>query len=272
MKTYRTACFVYVLKDPRTNAVRYIGVTCKPTRRLRGHVQEAGRTDTYKSRWIRQLLRLKLIPVLVVVENIKANADWAAREIWWIARGIKLGWRLTNATTGGDGVPNYIFTDAVRAKMSQSLKGHSVSAATRLQIGRANAGRVRSEQLKRQISAKAKARWTNLDFRKHMSEVRKGQKRKPLSEATRRKISESQKGKVLSVEHRAKLSAAHTGKKLSLAARQKVSDSLRGHTMTKEGKAKVGAKTKLRWEDPAYRRRMSKLIKKGMQKTRNEHR
>lgn len=83
-----------------------------------------------------------------------------------------------------------IVSPETRAKISATLKGHSVSAETREKIGAAQKGKKFSpERLAKRIGKK-------------------------LSDETRAKMSEAHKGKKVaprSLEHRAKLSALHMG-------------------------------------------------------------
>jgi hypothetical protein len=73
--------------------------------------------------------------------------------------------------------------------------------------------------------------WLRRRFSRRMSEVWKGKKRAPFSEAHRFNIAQAQTGKVRgphSKEHRAKLAAAHTGKTLTHEHRQKLSAAKQG--------------------------------------------
>lgn len=71
---------VYHLVDPRDRAVRYIGKTGSPAARLRAHIQEAREAqNTAKKRWIAELLRLGLQPVLVIIATCETEPQ--ARQI-----------------------------------------------------------------------------------------------------------------------------------------------------------------------------------------------
>lgn len=256
---------IYVLIDPRTEAIRYIGATSEPDRRLLGHIQESKRSDTYKSRWIRTLTKLGLAPAMEIVEEVVGD-DWGERERWWIAHGKSEGWRLTNATDGGDGVPGYVYTDEVRKRMFDRLRGRPVSEETRRKIGAANKGRARSPEIKQRWSESARKLWNSPGRRKKMSDALRGRRLGPPSAETRRKISEGQIGKVLSAEHRAKLSAAHKGKRLSEATKEKVSAALRGRPVSVETRAKIAEKAKIRWAN-ADREQVGAAISAGMKKS-----
>lgn len=51
------AYYVYFLRDPNSNDIRYIGCTAKPKGRLTGHLSTArGKNETHKDKWIAGLL------------------------------------------------------------------------------------------------------------------------------------------------------------------------------------------------------------------------
>jgi hypothetical protein len=58
--------FLYVLKDPRTDVVRYVGSTANPATRFMWHLHETPNPYrfTKKQNWLHTLKRLKLKPVL----------------------------------------------------------------------------------------------------------------------------------------------------------------------------------------------------------------
>ena len=76
-----TTAYIYVLKDPRDNSVRYVGKTNNPKLREGRHRAERGRT--HKHYWVAQLRRLSLVPIFEIIETIDTS-QWAEREIHWI--------------------------------------------------------------------------------------------------------------------------------------------------------------------------------------------
>lgn len=90
---------IYVLRDPRTGVVRYVGKADDPGVRLRGHLRYPdGRA---KAAWVAELAAVGMAPVMQVVE--RAVTDWEQRERRWIKRLRDRGIPLTNATRGGSG-------------------------------------------------------------------------------------------------------------------------------------------------------------------------
>ena len=60
--------FFYVLKDPRTNEIKYVGRTTRPDTRLTKHVSESkARNKSKKEQWIVSLLRKNTKPVFHIV-------------------------------------------------------------------------------------------------------------------------------------------------------------------------------------------------------------
>ena len=76
--------FVYALIDPRTMAVRYVGWATDPKRRLAAHVSAAkvGIERTHKALWIKQLLSLKMRPLLDILEPVIPGDRLRAERRW----------------------------------------------------------------------------------------------------------------------------------------------------------------------------------------------
>lgn len=62
--------YIYVLKDPTTQIVRYVGKTIYPKKRLNGHISECKYKNVKHKRgnWIRSLLKKDLLPIFEVVK------------------------------------------------------------------------------------------------------------------------------------------------------------------------------------------------------------
>ena len=95
---------IYVLKCPRTQAVRYVGKTIKSVElRLREHICAAKRAPgSYKNRWLLSLGSEGLKPTVEVIETGSGDA-WIEAERRWIAYYRARGAALENGTDGGDG-------------------------------------------------------------------------------------------------------------------------------------------------------------------------
>lgn len=154
--------FIYGLKDPRTDQVRYIGKSETGLTRPNNHTSPSFlKRRCRKSSWLLSLLRSNFRPSIVILEEAEDRADLNSMERFWIAQGLGLAWPLTNMTKGGDG---------------GAMGPEAVEKIRAKKIGRApwNKGRP--------ASAETKHRLQNL---------RRGSK---ASVATRLKMSASQKG------------------------------------------------------------------------------
>lgn len=163
---------VYLLRDPVTSRVRYIGVSKTPLKRFNSHIAVArhGRRDrpsysaTHCARWIKKLLGLGFKPLLEIVEEVSIE-NFASREQHWISHYRSMGEPLTNLTSGGEGTYGFRQSEEVRAKHSHarreyfkdpearknhsaSITGHFVSEETKLKIGLSHKGRRESEATK----------------------------------------------------------------------------------------------------------------------------
>lgn len=116
--------YIYVLRDPRTDEIRYVGKTGNLRKRFPRHLREAKKgTKWHVSNWIRLLVSLELKPVMQVIEEC-TKEGWTERETYWIAYGRQVDWRLTNHTDGGEGISGWNHTEETRFKLSESQKGN----------------------------------------------------------------------------------------------------------------------------------------------------
>lgn len=211
--------YIYVLIDPRTCQVRYVGQTVNPIGRHKEHSCKQKGTN-YREKWLNRLRYLNLSPIMILIEEC-INSNWAEREKYWIKWYREDGCDLVNATDGGEGTKGLIFTEEHKHKISESHKGEnnpnfgkSPSEETRRKISEANIGEnnpyygkqhTKETRIRMSISAKQ----------------RKNQRRGyTLTEQQKQQISESLKGNRNAVGHtmsvtdevKEYLSFLHTGK------------------------------------------------------------
>lgn len=77
---------IYVLKDPTTNEIKYVGQTSLTLyRRLTRHVSESltKKEETPKRKWIKELIQKELCPIIELVEVTKFPNE---RELYWIKK------------------------------------------------------------------------------------------------------------------------------------------------------------------------------------------
>lgn len=93
---------IYALLEPETKIVRYVGKTTRePKRRLYEHIRNLS-YNTYKTNWVKSLLKDGKEPILAVLETCDYS-NWIERERFWIDYYLKNGEKsLTNLTLGGD--------------------------------------------------------------------------------------------------------------------------------------------------------------------------
>ena len=88
---------IYVLKDPESLEVRYVGVTCVTLgARLSQHIYDSKKGGSHKKNWI---LSLKSKPIIEEIERCD-YLNWENREIYWISYYKN----LTNTKVGGAGI------------------------------------------------------------------------------------------------------------------------------------------------------------------------
>lgn len=96
--------YVYILRDPITQSIRYVGLTGNLKQRYSAHTNPsrfAYRTD--KVKWIYSLKRRGLVPVMQEIESGEGNlAAGGAAEARWIQFFRMLRCPLFNLSKGGE--------------------------------------------------------------------------------------------------------------------------------------------------------------------------
>ncbi len=189
-----TRIYIYVLKDPSTLEVRYVGQTARLDTRLRHHLGSAGRSPlSRKKEWILELKSLNLKPVLEVIEVVHPWQDWQERERFWISHYRQFS-NLTNVLEGG--VPTTLgfhHSEISKDLMSQAHLGKSKSEDHKRKIGDAN-------------------RNPSVNTRRKMSDWQKGV---PKPESHMEKLWAATRGVPQSAEHVENVRKAMTGGKRS---------------------------------------------------------
>ncbi len=126
-----TTIYIYALKDPTTNEIRYVGKTNNPTNRYAGHLSDKN-NRLHKTRWINTLKENGLLPVIEILECASRD-NWKERERYWIKKCRSEGANLTNISIGGEGASQSVMTGIVNdtAKM---LSKHTLFDALALAI------------------------------------------------------------------------------------------------------------------------------------------
>jgi group I intron endonuclease len=188
MKTY-----IYILIDPETNQVRYIGKTKSLKRRYNQHISECSKLKSHKNNWLLSLKNKNLKPEMVVIDETDKD-DWISLEQWYIQLYRSWGYKLTNLTAGGEGVYGHSPSQETREKMSRANKGRVVSEETKRKLSVTIKGRKMSDETKRKVSEAAKKRGISPETQAKMIESRR---KNPLKHSEESKLRISQKLKLI---------------------------------------------------------------------------
>lgn len=146
--------YIYALICPVSGGVRYIGKSIRPKERLSNHMNEV--SNCHRSHWIQGLKSSGLKPSMEILEEISDSRDWRDVERRWISLGLMLGWKLTNNTSGGDGVSG--LPPETRERMRQTWIGRKHKPESIIKIGQASKGRKHTEEHKKEMSELMKKR------------------------------------------------------------------------------------------------------------------
>ena len=200
--------YIYMLLDPRTDLVRYVGKTIQPPeKRLNAHMNE--RSNCHRVHWLQQLKSLGLKPELIILEEIKGEWPWQESERYWIKYFKTLGHVLTNNTSGGDGVPDlppetrerlskmwigrkhkpetieklktcrpgYKHSDTTKLNMSKAHKGRIITWGDKLSEANRKLSDEDVKTIKRRLDDGAKVKDISAEFKMHrtsISKIKKG--------------------------------------------------------------------------------------------------
>lgn len=114
---------IYVLIDPRSLKVRYIGRTTQSLqKRLNGHINKSKKENNHKSCWIKSLLKINKKPIIKLIKVVKGWENSYKIERIYIKTAIKNNYDLTNLDDRGIGGKNKVLTLEQRLKISNTLK------------------------------------------------------------------------------------------------------------------------------------------------------
>lgn len=182
---------VYALVDPRSGAIRYVGMAADAAIRLRRHLRNAGRSRAACSRWISEIRGSGETPEMVVLQEYRDRRSCDIGERYWIARARDRGCDLLNQTSGGQ---CGILSAEARAKSGAKNRGRIPSAETRAKMSAAaksRVGRIVSAETRAKISASNKGKGHGAAWRAAQAEAIRGRKASP---ETRAKMSISRRG------------------------------------------------------------------------------
>lgn len=228
--------YIYILKDPRDPAVKYVGKTIHRISRAKSHRSPNG--ESHCARWLKRLRSHGLQAIFEVIEAVPCGGDWASRERFWIADYKLRGAELCNMSAGGEGTFGPRLSAEAKERLRQRFLGRPIPPEQRALISKSLTGKKQSPE----TVAKRKS-----------TIVAKFGRQGCFSDAHRKAVSEGLKGRIMSPETREKLRQANLGKKYSAETiakrltgdvRKRIAESMRKHhaMMTPEEKAQFAAK------------------------------
>lgn len=155
--------YIYVLCDPDTDEIRYVGKSDNPEKRLIQHCSTKElKYNNHKASWIKSLINKNKYPKLSILEEVEKDI-WQDREKYWIQYYRNLGVRLTNQMDGGEGVSSGTkLSVKTRRKISEALRGRPVSEKAKMAIRDRSRNRVWTSDIKEKISNTKKTNWKSL--------------------------------------------------------------------------------------------------------------
>lgn len=92
--------YIYILKDPQTNEIRYVGQTVNPLKRKYSHRSKL-KGKNYLNNWLVSLFAAGFKPEFHIIAETFNNELANILECFYIKYYINAGYRLTNLTNGG---------------------------------------------------------------------------------------------------------------------------------------------------------------------------
>jgi hypothetical protein len=166
--------YVYLI-DYNYNNWYYVGKTSHSIEeRLAGHKSNCRKNKTKHHKIWNKAINGGNQPDIIVLEEIDNEIELNTLEKWYITYFKSIGTKLTNLTTGGDGLSGHIFSDEHKNKISQNRKGkYNITQEHINVIKMANTG-PRSEEFKAKIrKIRTGTKWRE-DIKKKISESNKG--------------------------------------------------------------------------------------------------
>ncbi len=228
--------FIYVLLDPRSGLIRYVGKSDNPKWRFTKHLKDL--RSTYRTRWVQSLLARGLKPILEVIDEVPL-AEWQFWEREYIRVFRLVGMRLANTTEGGDGMFNP--TPEVREKLRRSRamqKMPPISPERRAAVSARFRGKPLSKEHREKLRDNSLKR-TNLTER--MDKIRALRKYVPYSAERKRSISERLMGHNTSEATRSKIRLAALGRKRPPEVVAKFQAALMGRKLSASHRANITA-------------------------------
>lgn len=130
--------YIYVLKHPLTEEVRYVGKTNNLKKRLESHLAKA---NEFKGRrkvinWVQSIVADGMQPIIESIEECLFE-NWAEREKYWISYYKSIGSDLCNLTDGGESNYGYVYSDELKEVRRKARQGWKYPKEVTLKIAKA---------------------------------------------------------------------------------------------------------------------------------------
>lgn len=150
--------FIYALKCPEDNIVKYVGKSTDVNKRVVKHLSHAIDNPQLegKPKWLRELHEKGLSPIVGIIE-VCNDSNWEEREIYWISRYKQVNPNLFNKAKGGEDSifkKNNIpwnkgggeYSDGTRQKMREAKLGATLPEEQKQKISESLLGKSKSEE------------------------------------------------------------------------------------------------------------------------------
>lgn len=188
--------YVYLHKRLDTGGVFYVG---------KGKGKRAFSRSNRNRYWINVVNKTNF-EVEIVAKNL-SEQEALSFEIYLISLLRSKGNKLTNLTSGGEGVAGYVPTKETRLKISKMNTGRECTQKTRDKLSIINTGKKLKDTHKNKIALAHKGK----KFSKvTLSKMAKAKKGRLLTEETKKRISEANKGRECSKDSRLKIAESNS--------------------------------------------------------------
>lgn len=260
---------IYILIDPFTHQVRYVGQTVRNLQvRLKHH--SYGSKNTHIINWVKSILKKSAKPIIEQIDSCEDSETCDDLERFWIAYFRFIGARLANLSKGGQSLsPEELELFNKKKKLNgrrmksdfcQSQKNKDNYQKLLAHWKKTQTPEVRKE-IGKKISISSKGKKASEEALKNIRIAALKRKGIPRTEEVKRKIGLKHKGKKLShqqieflrkintgkklhPEHCAKISKANKGKIFSESHRKKLSESQKGRKLSEKQRLQMSVRMK----------------------------
>jgi predicted DNA-binding protein YlxM (UPF0122 family) len=123
----------YIYGISHRGLIRYIGKSNNPRRRLYQHINE--KSNKHKYNWLNNIIKNNDRPTIEIIDEVPEE-EWEFWEQYWISQFKTWGFKLINATNGGDGSNGYKHSEKSKRKMRRSKLGTKLPQEQRDKISK----------------------------------------------------------------------------------------------------------------------------------------